>query len=226
MVRRRSTVRFRNGAPQEMACEARSEAYWTALILRCGWELLPYWEESGRSPSAEQAAAAQWVRQQAAPVQRSKLLAALPSSYASVVRKISEAAGKLLRSAEFCDFLVRLDLSQTGTLDRVTLARAVREGAHQLTLGRGPDSARRLFDLVRDQAMPGRHRGITAEDVLAELAAREDGIPISIQTFRRNQAPRSEPHGGCDQPAVGCELYHLTHKADGGKASVWETSLY
>src|SRR5690349_5805734 len=52
MVRRRSTVRFRNGAPQDLACEARSEAHWTALILRCGWELLPYWEESGRSPSA------------------------------------------------------------------------------------------------------------------------------------------------------------------------------
>ena len=49
MVRRRSTVRFRNGAPQELACEARSEAHWTAPILRGGWELLPYWEESGRS---------------------------------------------------------------------------------------------------------------------------------------------------------------------------------
>ena len=55
MVRRRSTVRFRNGAPQELACEARSEAHWTALILRCGWELFPCWEESGRSPSAGQA---------------------------------------------------------------------------------------------------------------------------------------------------------------------------
>jgi hypothetical protein len=52
MVRRRSTVRFRNGAPQELTCEARSEAHWTAPILRDGWELLPYWEESGRSPPA------------------------------------------------------------------------------------------------------------------------------------------------------------------------------
>ena len=51
MVRRRSTVRFRNGAPQELTCEARSEAHWTALILRGGWELLPRWEESGRSSS-------------------------------------------------------------------------------------------------------------------------------------------------------------------------------
>jgi hypothetical protein len=51
MVRRRSTVRFRNRAPQELTCEARSEAHWTALILRGGWELLPCWKEFGRSPS-------------------------------------------------------------------------------------------------------------------------------------------------------------------------------
>jgi hypothetical protein len=51
MVRRRSTVRFRNGAPRELTCEPRSEAHWTALILRGGWELLPCWEEFGRSPS-------------------------------------------------------------------------------------------------------------------------------------------------------------------------------
>ncbi len=45
-------VRFRNGVPQELTCKARSEAHWTALILRRGWELFPCWEESGRSPSA------------------------------------------------------------------------------------------------------------------------------------------------------------------------------
>jgi hypothetical protein len=45
MVRRRSTVRFRNG----LRYKTRSEAHWTALILRCGWELSSYWEESGRS---------------------------------------------------------------------------------------------------------------------------------------------------------------------------------
>ena len=71
------------------------------------------------------AAAAEWVRQQAGPVQRSKLLAALPSGYADVVRQLSDAVGTRLSSAEFCDFLARLDLSQTGALDRATLARAV-----------------------------------------------------------------------------------------------------
>jgi hypothetical protein len=32
-----------------ITCKARSEAHWTALILRGGWELPPYWEEFGRS---------------------------------------------------------------------------------------------------------------------------------------------------------------------------------
>src|SRR5205823_13249065 len=29
--------------------KTKSEAHWTALILRYGWEPSPYWEESGRS---------------------------------------------------------------------------------------------------------------------------------------------------------------------------------
>src|SRR6185437_15777839 len=44
MVRRRSTVRFRNGAP--LKDQVRSSL--DSSILRCGWELSPYWEESGR----------------------------------------------------------------------------------------------------------------------------------------------------------------------------------
>ena len=31
--------------------------------------------------------------------------------------------------------------------------------------------------------------------------------------------------GGCDQPAAGCEVHHLTHKADGGKTSVKDCAL-
>ena len=36
-------------------CKARSEAPLTALILLAGWELFPYWEEFGRSPSPTRA---------------------------------------------------------------------------------------------------------------------------------------------------------------------------
>jgi len=32
--------------------------------------------------------------------------------------------------------------------------------------------------------------------------------------------------GGCDQPAAGCEVHHLTHKADGGKTSVQDCALF
>ena len=119
------------------------------------------------------AAAAAWVRAQAGPAQRATLLAALPAQFADVVRLLSDAVGSRLNSHAFCAFLSALDLFQTGTLDRVALARAVRVGADQLTPGRGPDSARRLFHLVREQAMPGTHRGITADDALAELGAPE-----------------------------------------------------
>jgi hypothetical protein len=31
---------------------------------------------------------------------------------------------------------------------------------------------------------------------------------------------------GCDQPAAGCEVHHLTHKADGGKTSVKDCALF
>src|SRR6266446_1858955 len=32
--------------------------------------------------------------------------------------------------------------------------------------------------------------------------------------------------GGCDQPASGCEVHHLRHKADGGKTSVKDCALF
>ncbi len=117
--------------------------------------------------------AAEWVTAQAGPVRREALLNALRDEHAGVIRLLAEAVGTQLSSPEFCDFLTILDLSQTGAMDRVALARAVRAGADELTPGRGPDSARRLFHLVRDQAMPGPHGGLTADDVLAELGAPE-----------------------------------------------------
>ncbi len=63
-----------------------------------------------------------------------------------------------------------LDLSQMGELGRAALARGVVAGSAELAPGRGPDSARRLFDLVRREALPESSRaGIRASDVLAEL---------------------------------------------------------
>ncbi|MCO7219246.1 ATP-binding protein [Klenkia sp. PcliD-1-E] len=115
-------------------------------------------------------AAASWAREQGPGAKREAMLKALPDQESQVIRQLSEAVGPRLTSADFCDFITVLDLSETGALDRAALARSVRAGAAELSPGRGPDSGRRLFDLVRQQALPeSRREGLTAADILAEL---------------------------------------------------------
>jgi hypothetical protein len=141
------------------------------------------------------AAAAEWARAQATPAQRATLLAALPAKQADVIKQLSDAVGSRLSSGAFCAFLAALDLSKTGALDRAALARAVRVGADQLTPGHGSDSARRLFHLVREQAMPGGGNGLTADDVLAEL-----GVPELVDLY---PAPPRLPDVPDPLPAPG-----------------------
>ncbi|MFF2217454.1 hypothetical protein [Streptomyces antibioticus] len=119
-------------------------------------------------------AAAEWVAAQDGEVRRETLLDSLPPKQEKVVRRLSDAVGNRLNSGDFCRFLTVLDLSRTGMMDRATLARAVRTGTSELTPGHGADSALRLFDLVRRQALPEAGReGITVHDVLATLGAPE-----------------------------------------------------
>ncbi|MFI5851535.1 hypothetical protein ACIA7R_27510 [Micromonospora chalcea] len=116
------------------------------------------------------AAAAAWAREKGAAARRAAMLSGLPGDESKVIRALADAVDQRLTSGAFCDFLTVLDLSQTGALDRAALARSVRAGAAELSPGRGPDSARRLFELVRQQALPeSRRKGITAADVLAAL---------------------------------------------------------
>ncbi len=58
-----------------------------------------------------------------------------------------------------------------------------------------------------------------------DVGVSED-IPAAIRraVILRDQHCRFP--GGCDQPAVGCEVHHLTHKADGGKTSVHDCALF
>jgi hypothetical protein len=51
-------------------------------------------------------------------------------------------------------------------------------------------------------------------------------IPAAIRraVIERDQHCRFP--GGCDQPVSGCEVHHLTHKADGGKTSVQDCALF
>jgi hypothetical protein len=118
------------------------------------------------------AAAANWVRAEGSIPTKAALLAALDQPHAAAITTIARSIGNILPSQEFCTFLTSLDLSNTGALGHAALARAVRIGAADLTPGTGPDSARRLFHLVQQQALPDSRRGgLTAADVLAELGA-------------------------------------------------------
>ncbi|MFC9250401.1 NACHT domain-containing protein [Amycolatopsis thailandensis] len=119
---------------------------------------------------ASVAAADTWAQTRPKRAQKAAMLRALAPEHAEVIQMLSAAIGTRLNSGAFCDFMRVLDLSQTGSLDRTALARSVRAGASELAPGRGPDSANRLFQLVRQEALPGSRRdGIGATDVLAEL---------------------------------------------------------
>lgn len=112
-----------------------------------------------------------WARTRPDGTGKAQLFKALSAEHAAVLQTLAMAVSdQLLRSGEFCDFLTVLDLSQTGTLSRAALARGVVAQTAKLTYGRGPGSARRLFDLVRNEALPESDRaGIHASDVLAAL---------------------------------------------------------
>jgi hypothetical protein len=51
-------------------------------------------------------------------------------------------------------------------------------------------------------------------------------IPAAIRRAVIERDRHCRFPGGCDQPAAGCEVHHLTHKADGGKTSVQDCALF
>jgi uncharacterized protein DUF222 len=56
------------------------------------------------------------------------------------------------------------------------------------------------------------------------------GVSTDIPAAIRRAVIERDQHcrfpSGCDQPASGCEVHHLTHKADGGKTSVRDCTLF
>jgi hypothetical protein len=56
------------------------------------------------------------------------------------------------------------------------------------------------------------------------------GVSTDIPAAIRRAVIERDQHcrfpSGCDQPASGCEVHHLTHKADGGKTSVKDCALF
>jgi len=51
-------------------------------------------------------------------------------------------------------------------------------------------------------------------------------IPAAIRRAVIERDQHCQFPSGCDQPASGCEVHHLTHKADGGKTSVQDCMLF
>ncbi len=107
----------------------------------------------------------------------------------------------------------------------------------------GPDAARSREAL--EQAIIGKAAGLlSGPGGLAsflrrrQLGARLGGpsLPLDVGVSRdipaaiRRAVILRDQHcrfpGGCDQPAAGCEVHHLTHKADGGKTSVTDCALF
>lgn len=118
------------------------------------------------------AEAATWVGKQDEPPTKAVLLQALDEPHRAIITTIGTAVGTRLRSRDFGAFLASLDLSSAGSLGNSALARSVQAATSLLSPDRAADSARRLFHLVQQEAMPGGRGGLTAVDVLAEL-----GVP-------------------------------------------------
>jgi hypothetical protein len=137
----------------------------------------------------------------------------------------------------------------TGDLDVSVLDDLVRLGAHLDRLRRdgtapaGPDAA--CVQAIVEQEIigkavallsgPGGLAGFLRRRQLgSRLAGRslplDVGVSTDIPAAIRRAVIERDQHcrfpSGCDQPAAGCEVHHLTHKADGGKTSVWDCALF
>jgi hypothetical protein len=144
------------------------------------------------------------------------------------------------------DELVRLSVH----LDRLR-----RDGVTPAAQGLGPDAgisseaaaapdAARVQDILEQEIIgkaiallsgPGGLAGFLRRRKLgSRLAGRslplDVGVSADIPAAIRRAVIERDQHcqfpNGCDQPASGCEVHHLTHKADGGKTSVQDCVLF
>src|SRR6185437_14775370 len=136
----------------------------------------------------------------------------------------------------------------TGDLDVGVLDDLVRLGAHldrfrrDGTAPAGPDSAC-VQDLVEQEIIAKAIALLSGPGGLASFLRRRQlgsrlaghslpldvGVSTDIPAAIRRAVIERDQHcrfpNGCDQPAAGCEVHHLTHKADGGKTSVKDCIL-
>jgi len=144
----------------------------------------------------------------------------------------------------------------TGDLDVSVLDDLVRLGAHLDRLRRdgtaapaGPDDARaqdtrHVQDILEQEIIAKAVALLSGPGGLASFLRRRQlgsrlagrslpldvGVSSDIPAAIRRAVIERDQHcmfpNGCDQPASGCEVHHLTHKADGGKTSVKDCILF
>jgi hypothetical protein len=137
----------------------------------------------------------------------------------------------------------------TGDLDVSVLDDLVRLGAHLDRLRRdgtapageqAPDVQGILEQEIIGKAIallsgPGGLAGFLRRRQLGTRLAGHSlpldvGVSSDIPAAIRRAVIERDQHcrfpNGCDQPAAGCEVHHLTHKADGGKTSVKDCMLF
>jgi len=140
----------------------------------------------------------------------------------------------------------------TGDLDVSVLDDLVRLGAHLDRLrrdGTAPDAARaqdtpHVQDILEQEIIGKAIALLSGPGGLASFLRRRQlgsrlggrslpldvGVSSDIPAAIRRAVIERDQHcrfpNGCDQPAAGCEVHHLTHKADGGKTSVKDCMLF
>ena len=138
----------------------------------------------------------------------------------------------------------------TGDLDVGVLDDLVRLGAHLDRLRRDGTGAARaqdtphVEDILEQEIIAKAIALLSGPGGLASFLRRRQlgsrlagrslpldvGISSDIPAAIRRAVIERDQHcrfpNGCDQPASGCEVHHLTHKADGGKTSVKDCMLF
>ncbi|HET9974921.1 MAG TPA: DUF222 domain-containing protein [Streptosporangiaceae bacterium] len=140
----------------------------------------------------------------------------------------------------------------TGDLDVSVLDDLVRLGAHLDRLRRdgiAPDAARAqdtlpVQDILEQEIIRKAVALLSGPGGLASFLRRRQlgsrlaghslpldvGVSSDIPAAIRRAVIERDQHcrfpNGCDQPASGCEVHHLTHKADGGQTSVGDCALF
>ena len=129
--------------------------------------------------------------------------------------------GVLEELVRLCTHLDRLRRDGTADEQRLSLREVLEQQviAAAIALVSGPGG---LAGFLRRQQLGTRLGG---RSLPLDVGVSND-IPAAIRraVIERDQHCRFP--SGCDQPAAGCEVHHLTHKADGGKTSVWDCALF